>query len=879
MKRLLLLLLLSSFAASVGRADEILRHWQQNAGFTYYNSPGIRYQFAHFYPDKPCFIKSVKLWVYSPNGGSADVFILGHQAGDFLPETFYATGKTLASAKITIPGKPNTAQSITVNLEEPIYTANDQFFVGVSNLQNAFLLSDTVKKDPYCNGNPEAGGVFGYQSLLGINDQNEMQWSIGGLAYAIDVTVNYPQYSSPKWLENQTASLGLNEFLNNKSIAAGDINRDGFIDLLIDGKLFINNNGEEYKDAKFLWNYDAGLNVMGNAFVDADNDGDLDILIIYDNNANHQKHKLYVYDGDKTLTPKELSIPEVKGLSSFNFGDLNNDGYLDLFIGQLWSYYGDEGPDLLPNYVLLSSGSATNPDWILQPLVCNTNPARRSRGSQMIDYDNDGDLDIYVVNYYLEADELWENKGNMSFVDVIAQKHIDENTYNGQLGHNHGTGVDWYDYDNDGDFDLLLSQFAHPRFLAFDHRGTTIYNNAGAPAYDFFDTYDKDKKASKLGIEYEETHAGAAFGDVNNDALADIITTTFYDCRYIDLFTQKPDHTFDNKTWEYGLDNIVTGEDAIWLDFNNDGRLDLAAGNKGQFRLYKNMMVKKTNYSEIDLAPSSGNKFGIGSRVVLYSGNNVQTQMVGSGRGVRMQKPSRLHYGLADDEFIKKIEVYWNGAPTPETFYNIEPNKVVTLKQGEATAPQKPAAPALLSPANNAQNQPKEITLSWQKSLTAMSYKLEIAKDENFTNVVDTKTLPPTVLSYGAKLEYDTQYWWRVVAYYYDVASDYNAFTFKTVKETSAQDAPIGGALEILSVYPTPAAGQTTISIFAPKAGAASVSIVDATGKVISSAFVGSLSEGINKINWNASALASGVYYLKLEQGPDSFVKQIVIKK
>src|ERR1017187_5418252 len=95
------------------------------------------------------------------------------------------------------------------------------------------------------------------------------------------------------------------------------------------------------------------------------------------------------------------------------------------------------------------------------------------------DYDNDGKPDLYVSNYYLERDELWHNNGDGTFTNVIADKGIDLNS---QGGSGHGTGVDWADYDNDGDLDLLLPMLAHPQYMQlYDHQSTTIYRNDGPP--------------------------------------------------------------------------------------------------------------------------------------------------------------------------------------------------------------------------------------------------------------------------------------------------------------------------------------------------------------------------------------------------------------
>jgi hypothetical protein len=443
-----------------------------------------------------------------------------------------------------------------------------------------------------------------------------------------------------------------------------------------------------------------------------------------------------------------------------------------------------------------------NEQWDPANNIVNRN--RNSRGSQFVDFDNDGDLDLYVANYFLQWDEFYRNNGNGTFTDIIAQKNIDVN----KTGHNHGTGVDWYDYDNDGDMDLLLSQFAHPRFLKdYDHRPLTIYKNDGAPNYSFTDTYDATNFSSKIGIGYEETYAGSAWGDANNDGLSDFVATTYYGCRFIDFYQQNDDHTFSNQTFDFGLEGISTGDDACWVDFDNDGKLDLAMSDGRKFRLFKNYYDLNFDWLEVDLKGKAGQEsYIVGARVKVHTNNGIFTQEVSLGRGQKMQKPFRLHFGLGRLAEISKVEVRWPGTTNYEEFYSIQPNKIVTLVQDKGGQPVVPDAPVLNYPLNGAVDfDSKAEKLKWNKVDNADKYQIMISKDNGFANVVLDKSNLTKTEQVVDELEGLTQYYWKVRA---QNAVGWGAWSevwnFKTAKiETNVPGKP---------VLTTPEDGATGIS-------------------------------------------------------------------
>jgi len=287
-------------------------------------------------------------------------------------------------------------------------------------------------------------------------------------------------------------------------------------------------------------------------------------------------------------------------------------------------------------------------------IVPNKNLNKRSRAAQFIDFDQDGDDDIYIANYFLEEDEFYENDGAVNFIrrltpiDSLAlQSETNKEGY-----FNHGTGIHWSDYDTDGDFDFILSQLAHPNNINdFGHLGTTIFENIDGRWYE---------SNENAGIQYEESHAGTSFGDLNNDGLDDLIITAYYDCRFLEVYMQKADNSFDLKTYESGLNKIASVEDICLVDFNNDGKLDVCFINNGKVRLFENRINTNNNWSKIRLRGNTVNSYGIGAVVKLFCGEDTYTKHLYSGKGQSIQSPIILHFGLSNHKEIDKIEIYWN---------------------------------------------------------------------------------------------------------------------------------------------------------------------------------------------------------------------------
>jgi hypothetical protein len=649
-------------------AGDTLRFFNPKSRLVYYRDPAIVAQATRFEAPKPLDITGLIIDLAGDSTGHARVHIYGQEGGLPVPLLEHDLVRSFSIRK-SHPG----LERIVLPFATSVHIAARQFFVVIDSLSpGVVLLSDNLKKRPACSNGIEE---FQHQFLKLSNGQ----WRSGIYAFAVEAIVEYAVKDSKGGFRDVTAESKILDSLRyNASIAWADVDNDARLDLLVDGRLY-HNAGDgtilEITDA-------AGLTGQprANAFIDIDNDARPDILFLGSKDSADHSSLLYRNNGDGTFTRTQLALPRLDNPTSFSIADADGDGYLDLFVGQMSL----RPEDTLRNYLLINDRRHGFVDRS-SLLYGDSTPRAMSAGSQWIDYDNDGHPDLYVAAYS-GRDELWKNNGDTSFV------RVDQGAADAGAG-SHEAGCDWADYDNDGNVDLLSPRSVTPRALLAAARtsrvSTAILTNAGAPDYDV-----QDRNAAG-GIEYVDRHAGGTWGDADNDGLLDALITTSCDCRYAALYRQRPDHQFEEMTTEAGLRNAVIGPDAVWVDYDNDGRLDIATLSGGRFRLLRNTGTGENNsYVELDLSGSP-----VGSRVTLYTGNGKITRQVTSGRGLLMQPALRLHFGLANSERVDSVVVDGPGNRS-RTYTEVAINGVTKLDAG-ATAEQSSGEEVALSVSPN----------------------------------------------------------------------------------------------------------------------------------------------------------------------------------
>lgn len=298
------------------------------------------------------------------------------------------------------------------------------------------------------------------------------------------------------------------------SVSIGDIDNDGWIDLLLNRKIFKNQNGNSFQEIFTIYEY-----TERTILIDYDCDGLLDIvgvtgdsLIVYKNMGNFnfvnitQSLNLPSFPSSQTLTaadfdndgfcdiyigrngkPNQL-LQNIAGEDFYNLsvlngfgdpsksvsvsaGDFNNDGLLDIYVGNITS----SKNTLYKNISNLKFNDIT--------LTAGVRDDGDARTASFIDYNNDGLLDIFTTNH-VHSNKLFKNNNNETFTNVAVASNINEPQ--------DGYGVSWADIDNDGDLDLLY----------VGHNGRLIYifrndggNNKNYVQLKFNGTFD-----NKIGI-------------------------------------------------------------------------------------------------------------------------------------------------------------------------------------------------------------------------------------------------------------------------------------------------------------------------------------------------------------------------------------------
>lgn len=288
----------------------------------------------------------------------------------------------------------------------------------------------------------------------------------------------------------------------------------------------------------------------------ADYNGDgFDDMIIIDNSNYHTS--LFTNNGDGTFSENtDNAIYNNDGPSiACSWGDYNNDGNIDLYICNT----GNGGAAASENFLYRNDGNGVFTK-ITEGLIVNDQGW--SLGAAWADYDNDGFLDLYVSNF-TELNCLYRNNGDESFTKITEGEIVTDyfNTYS----------ASWSDYDNDGFQDLFVVNYF---YSGLPGQNDCLYHNNGDGTF--------TKNTTALIANDLALSQGASWGDFNNDGWLDLFVTVndFADIDHNLLYK-------NNGAGDFTLVSASPSTDgrssfgAAWLDINNDGFLDLTVSNNG----------------------------------------------------------------------------------------------------------------------------------------------------------------------------------------------------------------------------------------------------------------------------------------------------------
>jgi hypothetical protein len=442
---------------------------------------------------------------------------------------------------------------------------------------------------------------------------------------------------------------------------------------------------------------------LGCAVADYDNDGFEDIYITTVG-SNHLFHNLGNGKFADVTVKAEVADPGFS--TSAVWFDYDNDGKLDLFVTHYidWSIAKDQYCTLdnknksycTPQTYKGESSTLfhNRGDGTFENVTKRGglyDPTGKSLGVAMLDYDNDGWMDLFVAND-TEPNKLYHNNHNGTFTDVAVQVGV-AFSESGRV--RAGMGVDAGDYDGSGWQSLVIGNFTNESMSLYRNDGSGLFVDeeisSGIRQMSlqaltfgcFFFDYDLD---GRLDIF-------AANGHVSDDI--SVVQPTLKYAQPAILFHNSGNRKFEDASAKVGpaMQQPVVGRGAAYLDYDNDGDLDLViTANNGPARLLRNENGNQNDMLRVKLVGTRSNRDGIGARVTVTTSSGTRLfRMVKTGSSYASQSELPLTFGLGTPQAGRTVglEIVWPSGQK-DSLSKIGANQLITVKEGSGIISARP---------------------------------------------------------------------------------------------------------------------------------------------------------------------------------------------
>jgi len=478
-------------------------------------------------------------------------------------------------------------------------------------------------------------------------------------------------------------AAGINLYSMSGGLIVDDFEQNGLFDIVTSdfGQCapmhFFHNNGDgTFSDRTEQAGLNEQLGGLNMIQTDYNNDGCLDILVLRGAWEFPQRKSLLRNNCDGTFTDVTAASGLAQPATSTQtavWADIDNDGYLDLFVGN------ENGPSQL----FRNKGDGTFEDISHRAGV---DRVAFTKAVVAADYDNDGYVDFYVSN--LNGDNfLYHNNHDRTFTEVAREAGVQKPWQS--------FAAWFFDYDNDGWPDLFVTSYyvsaeeSLRSYLGLTPNAETLklYKNLGDGTF-------RDVTA-EVGLDRVFMAMGANFGDIDNDGFLDMYLGTgnpsYASLLPNVLLHNKNGKFFTDVTASSGTGELHKGHAVVFADIDNDGDEDLLTeiggavpGDSHAFRLFENP-GNGNDWISLHLIGVKTNRAAIGARIKVTVENEEKEKRaiyrtVGSG-GSFGASPLTQHIGLGKSARNVDLEIWWPASNSRQSFTNVTPNQFLEIKE------------------------------------------------------------------------------------------------------------------------------------------------------------------------------------------------------
>ncbi len=442
---------------------------------------------------------------------------------------------------------------------------------------------------------------------------------------------------------------------------------------------------------------------LGCAVGDFDNDGHDDIYVTA-LDGNHLFRNLG--NGKFADVTSKAGVRDPGFATGAVWFDYDNDGKLDLFVSHYveWSVATDQSCSLdtknksycTPELYKGQSGTLfhNKGNGVFEDVTKKAglyDPTGKSLGIALIDVDNDGWMDFFVAND-TQANKLYRNNHNGTFTDIALEAGV---AYSDAGKKRAGMGTDAEDYDLTGKQSLVIGNFTNESLSLYHNDGSGLFSDSStssdiaSPSVSsltfstFFFDYDLDGLPDILAVN----------GHVADDI--SVVQPTIHYAEAPLLFRNKGNGKFEDVTDRVGaaLRQPIVGRGAAYLDFDNDGDLDLLlTTSNGPAKLLRNDNGNQNDMLRIKTIGTRSNRDGIGAKITVTTSEGLHLhRLVKSGSSYLSQSELPVTFGLGKPRANKvvSLDIVWPSGKK-ESLHGIQANQSLTLEEGKGIVSQHP---------------------------------------------------------------------------------------------------------------------------------------------------------------------------------------------